>query len=179
MIILSTAVGTILNCSVFKTKVPPKLLISLWSINVLWHFEALTIGWHGLITAEYWSIFLSDNVIKRTHPSDHKKASLNINISSEHLSKNMTAPGVLSLKSVWNWDWTGNKHWFVKWGESSTVLPTCSQKDPKWTMAISTTASLLKIETFQLRGLPSRWEGEARVNVAVYPLAGTALSPSR
>lgn len=33
-------------------------------------------------------MFLPDTVIKRTHPSDHKKVSLNINISSEHLSKN-------------------------------------------------------------------------------------------
>jgi len=49
-------------------------------------------------------MLLPDTVIKRTYPSNHKKASLNINISSEHLCKNMTATGLLPLKSVWNWD---------------------------------------------------------------------------
>lgn len=135
-----------------KTEVPPQLLISSWSINVLWHFEALTIGWRGWITAEYWSIFLPDNVIKRTHPSDHKKASLNINISSEHLPKNTAALGVLSLKSVRNWDWAGNKYWCVKW-ELPTILPAGSQKDPKWHPCFRT-------ETSQIRGLPARWEGK-------------------
>lgn len=55
-------------------------------------------------------MLLPDSVIKRTHPSNHKKASLNINISSEHCSMNMTATGLPPLKSVWNWDSTGNSY---------------------------------------------------------------------
>lgn len=54
-------------------------------------------------------MFLPDKVIKRTHPSDHKKASLNINISSEHLSKN-DSYSLTIIKSAWNWDSTGNSY---------------------------------------------------------------------
>lgn len=107
----------------------------------------------GLITAENWGTLLPDSVIKRTHPSNHKKASLNINISAEHLSKNMTATGLPPLKSVWNWDLTGNSYWFVPW-KLFTILPAFSLKDPKWTTTIFTIATWLKIETFQVKGAP-------------------------
>lgn len=109
----------------------------------------------GLIMAEDWGMLLPDSVIKRTHPSNHKKASLNINISSEHCSMNMMATGLPPLKSVWNWDSTGNSYWFVDWKLLKT-LPTFTQKDPKWTMTIFTIARWLKIDTFQARELPSK-----------------------
>lgn len=129
----------------------------------------------GLITAEDWGMLLPDSVIKRTRPSNHKKASLNINISSEHLSKNMTATGLPPLKSVWNWDSTGNSYWFVDW-KLFKILPGFSQKDncpncPKWTMTIFTIATWLKIETFQARELRSKSKEEEWVNVTVYVLS--------
>lgn len=102
--------------------------------------------------AEYWGMFLPDSVIKRNHPSDHKKASLNINISSKHLSKNTTVTGSPSLKSAWNWDSTGNSYWFVDW-KLFKILPAYSQKNPKRTMKVFTTVTWLKIETFQDRDI--------------------------
>lgn len=119
-------------------------------------------------------MLLPDSVIKRTHPSNHKKASLNINISSEHLSKNMTATSLPSLKSIWNWDSTGNSYWFVDW-KLFKILPAFSQKDPKWTMTIFTMATWLKIETFQVRELRSKSKGEEWVNNTVYVLSPRSL----
>lgn len=89
-------------------------------------------------------MLLPDSVIKRTHPSNHKKAALNINISSELLSQNMTAPGSASLAFVWSWYWAGNSHWFGGW-KLSGVFPALSQKDPEWIMETFTIGTWLKI----------------------------------
>lgn len=125
------------KCSVFKTEFP-KLLISLRSINVLWHFH------HSWITADDCDMLLPDSVIKRTHPSNHKKATLNINISSKLLSQNMTASGSPSLTFVWSWYWAGNSCWFRAW-KLSEVFPALSQKNPELIMTTFTIGTRLKI----------------------------------
>lgn len=99
---------------------------------------------HSWITAADWDLLLPDSVIKRTHPSNHRKAALNINISSEFLSQNMTAPGSAPLTFMWSWDWAGNSHWFGDW-KLSKVLPALSQKDSKWIMATFTIGTWLEI----------------------------------
>lgn len=88
--------------------------------------------WKPWIAADGWDVLLPDSVIRRTHPSNHKKAALNINISSELLSQNMTAPGSPPLTFMWSW--AGKNHGFGDW-KLSKVLAELSQKHPQWIMA--------------------------------------------